>query len=104
MILHRQMLQAVQILHLELPKHRTHLPLDDGTSGFSFANPAITIPEAWFNWPAFSSTVICFSRASARRCASSCASGEVCAAVAPDVASTTSVDTMSARDETQDGK
>ena len=38
-LLHRQVLQAVQILHLELPKHRTHLPFDDGSVRLFLGQP-----------------------------------------------------------------
>src|SRR6202142_1569959 len=45
-------------------------------SGVFFMNPSTPTPEDWLSWPAFSSTVICCSKASARRRTSTSAKGD----------------------------
>src|SRR5579872_1408651 len=46
-------------------------PLAIKASGFSVASFGFTTPDDWFNWPTFSSSVICCSKATALPCASS---------------------------------
>ncbi len=66
-LLHCEVLQAVDLLHIDQPQHRSHFALRDQVIGLLVRRASASCtPEDWFICPIFSSSVICFSRDSAR--------------------------------------